>query len=77
MFASVGCAHCHGVAGISGGRGPSLAQVRERKTPEQMYMQIHDGGKSMPPFGEQLSSDQIHDLVEYLRSKRKAPPQPH
>ena len=75
LFATVGCAHCHGVAGISGGRGPSLAKVRERKTPDQMYTQIHDGGKSMPPFGDQLSSGQIDELVKYLLSKRKAPTQ--
>jgi mono/diheme cytochrome c family protein len=75
LFSTVGCVHCHGVAGISGGRGPSLASVRKRKTPDQIYAQIHDGGKSMPPFGDQLSSDQIEDLVKYLQSKRKPPMQ--
>jgi mono/diheme cytochrome c family protein len=74
VFATAGCVHCHGVAGISGGKGPSLAEVRKRRTPEAMYQQIHDGGKSMPAFGDQLTEDQIKDLVQYLRSKRKAPP---
>lgn len=73
IFATTGCVHCHGVAGLSGGKGPSLAEVRKRRTPEAMYQQIHDGGKSMPAFGDQLTDDQIKDLVQYLRSKRKAP----
>jgi mono/diheme cytochrome c family protein len=75
LFATTGCVHCHGVAGISGGKGPSLADVRKRRKPEEIYTQIHDGGKSMPAFGEQLRDDQIKDLVKYLRSKRKAPGQ--
>jgi mono/diheme cytochrome c family protein len=73
LFATSGCVHCHGVAGISGGKGPSLADARERLKPEEIYTQIHDGGKSMPPFGQQLRDDQINDLVSYLRSKRKTP----
>jgi mono/diheme cytochrome c family protein len=73
LFATTGCVHCHGVAGISGGQGPSLADVRKRRKPAEIYTQIHDGGKSMPAFGEQLSDDQINDLIKYLRSKRKAP----
>ena len=39
--------------------------------------QIHDGGKGMPPFGEQLSAPEIDDLVAFLRAKRrflKVPP---
>ena len=73
IFATAGCVHCHGVAGLSGGKGPSLAEVRKRRTPEAMYQQIHEGGKSMPAFGDQLTEDQIKDLIQYLRSKRKAP----
>jgi len=71
LFATTGCVHCHGVAGISGGKGPSLADVRKRLKADEIYTQIHDGGKSMPAFGEQLGGDQIKDLVQYLRSKRK------
>jgi len=36
-----------------------------------MVVQIHNGGKEMPAFGDQLSKAQIDDLVAYLRSKRK------
>lgn len=75
IFSKTGCVHCHGAAGISGGRGPSLLDVRKRRKPDQIFSQIHDGGKSMPAFGDQLSSDDINDLVHYLRSKRKPPTQ--
>ena len=73
IFAATGCAHCHGPAGLQGGDGPSLKDVRKHLSASQMATQIHDGGKAMPAFGEQLSSAQIDDLVEYLRSKRKVP----
>ncbi len=73
LFAQIGCAHCHGVAGISGGDGPSLAEIRKRRKPAEIYAQIHDGGKSRPAFGDHLNPEQINDLVDYLRSKRSAP----
>jgi len=73
LFAQTGCVHCHGVAGISGGDGPSLADIRKRRKPAEIYTQIHDGGKSMPAFGDDLNPKQINDLVDYLRSKRSAP----
>ncbi len=44
-----------------------------------MMKQIHDGGKGMPPFGEQLTAPEIDDLIAFLRAKRKfvkVPPPP-
>ena len=71
LFATHGCAHCHGTAGIGGGKGPDLQLVRKRLKKSQINLQIHTGGKSMPAYGNQLSSAQIDDLVDYLRAKRK------
>jgi mono/diheme cytochrome c family protein len=71
LFATHGCAHCHGPAGVGGHQGPDLQLVRKRLNKDQVTHQIHDGGKSMPGFGDILSSDQIDDLVSYLRAKRK------
>ena len=79
LFATKGCEFCHGKAGVGGGRGPDLQLVRTRKTADEMTRQIHDGGKGMPPFGEQLTAPEISDLVAYLRAKRKfvkVPPPP-
>ena len=71
LFATRGCEFCHGKAGVGGGRGPDLQLVRKRMTAEEMMKQIHDGGKGMPPFGEQLSAPEIDDLVAFLRAKRR------
>jgi mono/diheme cytochrome c family protein len=78
LFATHGCAHCHGTDGINGEIGPDLQQLRKRMTTEQIFKQIHDGSKNMPAFVDTLSTPQIDDLVAYLRTKRKhiIPPPP-
>jgi mono/diheme cytochrome c family protein len=70
LFATKGCAHCHGTAGVGGTIGPDLQLVRKRMSATEITKQIHDGSKSMPAFGEQLSDAEIKDLVAYLRAKR-------
>lgn len=80
LFATHGCAHCHGPAGVGGGKGPDLQLVRKRLTKDQITQQIHDGGLSMPAFKDTLTDPQIQDLVAYLRAKRKfvnVPAAPH
>jgi mono/diheme cytochrome c family protein len=78
LFATHGCAHCHGTDGINGQIGPDLQQLRKRMTTEQVFKQIHDGSKDMPAFADSLSTPQIDDLIAYLRTKRKhiIPPPP-
>jgi mono/diheme cytochrome c family protein len=79
LFATHGCAHCHGPAGVGGRQGPDLQLVRKRLNKDQITHQIHDGGKSMPAFADTLTSGQIDDLVSFLRAKRKlivVPPKP-
>ena len=80
LFNSKGCAHCHGVSGVNGDRGPDLQQIRNRMTVQQITKQIHDGSKGMPAFADQLTTAEVDDLVVYLRTRRrviiKAPPPP-
>jgi mono/diheme cytochrome c family protein len=79
LFATKGCTHCHGTNGVGGGKGPDLQLVRKRRSRESMVAQIHDGGKVMPAFGDELSAHDIDDLVAFLRAKRKfvvVPPKP-
>ncbi len=71
LFATKGCVHCHGAGGVGGTIGPDLQLVRKRLDAPMMFRQIHDGGKAMPSFGDQLSDDEINDVVAYLRAKRK------
>jgi mono/diheme cytochrome c family protein len=70
LFATSGCPQCHGPEGLGTAKAPSLRDVRKRKTVDEVRMQIRDGGKSMPPFGEALSNEQIVNLVLFLRSKQ-------
>jgi mono/diheme cytochrome c family protein len=72
LFATSGCVHCHGPAGVGGKNGPDLQLVRKRLNKAQMRLRIHNGGLTMPPFGDSLTSPQIEDLIAYLRTKRKA-----
>jgi mono/diheme cytochrome c family protein len=69
IFASAGCPQCHGASGQGTTKAPSLRDVSKRKTEEEMRTQIKDGGKTMPPFSEALTDEQITRLIEFLRSK--------
>ncbi len=71
LFNTHSCAKCHGTNGINGDRAPDLQQVRDRMNAATIAAQIRNGGKGMPPFGDQLSDQQVNDLVAYLRTKRK------
>jgi mono/diheme cytochrome c family protein len=72
IFATHGCSHCHGKDGVNGELGPDLQRVRNRMNVAQLTAQIRQGSKSMPAFGsDQLTDDQISDLIVYLRTKRK------
>jgi ubiquinol-cytochrome c reductase cytochrome b subunit len=69
IFASHGCAFCHGPQLMGTERAPKLLDARKRLSAGQIAHQIHDGGKNMPAFGEQLAPDEIQALVAFLRSK--------
>lgn len=57
------CATCHGEDG-SGGQGPNLqnAGLDEAAVVEQ----VTNGGGGMPPFGGQLSEQEIQDVAAYV-----------
>lgn len=69
IFSSHGCAFCHGPQLAGTERAPKILDVRKRLNAGQIAKQIHDGGKNMPAFGEQLSPDEINALVAFLRNK--------
>ncbi len=71
-FKSKGCEHCHGVDGIGTDRGPELSTIGKRWKSDRIERQIREGGGGMPPFGDALQPDEVKDLVDYLRAKRKA-----
>ena len=81
LFQEKGCSHCHTLsdAGSGGTIGPRLDGVGKRLKRDQIEHQITFGGGNMPPFGEALTPEEIHQLTEYLsRAKKeiKVKPQP-
>jgi mono/diheme cytochrome c family protein len=77
------CVLCHGVTGKGDGRAakmytPRPANLTVSPFPDQYKeMIIRGGGVSvgrsafMPPWGDELTNEQIHDLVAFLRELRK------
>jgi mono/diheme cytochrome c family protein len=83
------CAKCHGDQGKGDGPGAAMLKPKPRdytdcktmksKTDDQLFKTIKDGGDSvglsadMQPFGGNLSDDEIHELVQYVRGFCKQP----
>ncbi len=63
------CSVCHGEDG-SGGTGPALnsQQVLTSVTDEQIRSTVITGRRSMPSFGDRLTSVEIDAVVDYVRS---------
>jgi mono/diheme cytochrome c family protein len=72
IFKDKGCEHCHGVNGVGTEKGPALTTIGKRMHKREIESQIRDGGKQMPPFGDMLSNDEMHKLVDYLAHNKKA-----
>jgi mono/diheme cytochrome c family protein len=77
------CVLCHGPAGKGDGRAARMYTPRPANLTVSPFndrykeMIIRGGGVSMgrsafmPPWGDELTEEQIHDLVAYLRELRK------
>ena len=80
------CVLCHGVSGKGDGRAakmytPKPANLTVSPFPDQYKeMIIRGGGPAvgrsafMPPWGDELTDEQISDLVSFLREVRKMGP---
>ncbi|AFL89135.1 cytochrome c, mono- and diheme variants family [Terriglobus roseus DSM 18391] len=69
LFKASGCPFCHGPQGFGTDKAPNLREVRKRKTDEEIFHQIHDGGKMMPPFADALTENEIRSLILFLRAE--------
>jgi mono/diheme cytochrome c family protein len=71
------CAQCHGPKG-EGGIGPSLSDpaFQDKYSDQQIFDTINNGHKatSMIAWGEILSSEQIQQVVDYIRQLREITP---
>jgi mono/diheme cytochrome c family protein len=66
VFASAGCGGCHtlSAAGTNGNVGPNLDQA---KPPVELVVtRVTKGMNAMPPFGDQLTAQQIADVAAYV-----------
>ena len=61
------CAQCHGNQG-QGGSGPALAGDGALGDTQHTVYQIVNGGGGMPPYGNQLSDQQIAAVASYIRT---------
>jgi mono/diheme cytochrome c family protein len=69
-FIQHGCFSCHGFSG-EGGRGARLAQS---SIPLQAFAQyVRRPNRSMPPFGTQVSDQEMADIYAFIKS---IPPSP-
>jgi len=76
------CAVCHGSGGAAKtakGRKSKTKDVRlpevQKMSDQQWYEIIVKGkGENMDSYRKELTDDQIHGLVEYMRSLTKQPP---
>jgi cbb3-type cytochrome c oxidase subunit III len=66
VFASAGCGSCHtfSPAGSTGTIGPNLDEVSV--TFERAVQQVTNGGNGMPPFGDDLTKQQIDDVARFV-----------
>ena len=61
------CAVCHGANG-EGGTGPTLVDRTSLEDTELILSQVIRGGRIMPPFGDELSNDQIAAVATFIRN---------
>jgi mono/diheme cytochrome c family protein len=68
LFASSGCGSCHTLAdaGTTGTTGPNLDDLKPGM--DAAVEQITNGGGGMPPFGGQLSEEEINAIAAYVVS---------
>lgn len=71
LWHSQGCAYCHSVSGYGGIRGPSLTNIGNELTSDQMIIRILNGGDNMPQYAGILKPAQINDLVAFLQSRKQ------
>lgn len=72
------CVLCHGADGRSSttlGKQLQAANLRskevQKKSDAELHKVVHDGNGNMPPFGDQLTDDEINHVIKYIRAMGK------
>lgn len=69
------CVLCHGADGTGNtplGKQLQAANLHSKdvqKLPDaELHRIVHDGQANMPPFGDQLTDDEIDQVIQYVRT---------
>jgi cytochrome c6 len=70
------CTLCHGADGSGNttlGKQLQAANLRskevQKKSDAELHKTVHDGNGNMPPFQDQLSEDEIMQVIKYVRQE--------
>jgi ubiquinol-cytochrome c reductase cytochrome b subunit len=74
LFHAKGCLYCHEIEGYGGHRGPSLSDVADRLTRDQMTVRIMNGATNMPAFANNLTPHELQSLLAFLETRRAIQP---
>ena len=69
------CVLCHGADGTGNtplGKQLQAANLHSKavqsRSDDELHTVVHDGQTNMPPFGEQLTDDEIVQVIKYVRT---------
>ncbi len=69
------CVLCHGADGTGStplGKQLQAANLHsaavQKQSDAELHHIIHDGQANMPPFGDQLTDDEIDQVIQYVRT---------
>src|SRR5258708_21034030 len=72
------CVLCHGADGAGNtplGKQLQAANLRskdvQKRSDAELHKVVHDGQGNMPPFAEQLSDDEIDQVIQFVRQLGK------
>jgi mono/diheme cytochrome c family protein len=67
VFSSHGCGYCHENGGRSAGKGPQLMGT-SRDDSFILFRVVNGKEGRMPAFGGSITSEQLADIIAYIRS---------